>query len=228
MAEVSADRSWLLHFPHSVTCACEFVNKIMKDQIGRSIGFFKATALGGVLFLLPLAVVGGLLGYVYSFVVVIYEPLSEWIPTSDAAGIALLFLAAVSILLLLMFFCGLMAHRAIGRKFSQFIEKYLNTFIPKYAIYKDLLAGNIGGTFNVPSLKPVLVAVTNEKRIAFESDRLASGQVVVYFPGAPDTWIGHVGVVDSDQVETLEVPFNDVVGLLEQLGRGASAHMKAG
>jgi len=199
----------------------------MKDHIGRSIGFFKATAIGGVLFLLPLAVIAGLLGYAWSFAVVIYEPLAEWIPAGDVTGISLLFVGVVAILLLLTFFCGLMAHRAIGRKFSQIIEKYLNTFIPKYAIYKDLLAGNIGGNFNVPSLKPVLVASTGEKRIAFEADRLASGQVVVYFPGAPDTWIGHVGIVDGQQVEPLNVPFNDVVGILEQLGRGAGAQLDA-
>ncbi len=183
----------------------------------------RATALGGLLFLLPLAVVVGLLGYLYSFVVVIYEPLKEWIPVRSAAGIALLFGAAILVLLFGCFAAGLMAHRAIGRRVSQFIEKYLTTFFPKYAIYKDILAGNIGGTWNVPSLKPVKVATRECQRIAFESDRLADGTVVVFFPGAPDPWIGHVGTVEADNVEPFDMPFNDVVGLLEQLGRGASA-----
>jgi uncharacterized membrane protein len=197
----------------------------MKEQIGRSIGFLKATALGGVLFMLPMAVVVGLLGYVYSFVVVLYDPLKEMIPVQSTAGIAVLFVFAVGILLSMCFVAGLLAHRAIGRRFSGFIEKYLNTFFPKYAIYKDLLAGNIGGTFNVPSLKPVLVTTTGVLRVAFESDRLADGSVVIYFPGAPDTWIGHVGIVESNDVAPLNVAFNDVVGLLEQLGRGAAKHI---
>ena len=191
----------------------------MKDQIGRSIGFFKATALGGVLFMLPLAVVTGLLGYVYSSVVVIYEPMEEMIPVETAAGVAVLFAVAVAVLLFACFSAGLMAHRAIGRKFHHLIEKYLTTFFPKYAIYKDLLAGNIGGTRDVPSLKPVLVTTPVCRRIAFESDRLPDDSVVVFFPGAPDTWIGSVGIVASDQIEALDVPFNDVVGILEQLGR---------
>ena len=194
----------------------------MKEHIGRSIGFFKATALGGVLFILPLAVVIGLLGYVYSFVVVLYEPLKDWIPVHTAAGVALLFAVAVAGLLFACFAAGLMAHRAIGRKLSQFVEKYLTTFFPKYAIYKDLLAGNIGGTRNVPSLKPVLVTTPECRRIAFESDRLPDNSAVVFFPGAPDTWIGSVGIVTADQIEPLNVPFNDVVGILEQLGRGSA------
>ncbi|APZ91986.1 DUF502 domain-containing protein [Fuerstiella marisgermanici] len=192
---------------------------MVKKHIERSIGFFRATALGGVLFILPLAVVVGLLGYVYSFVVVLYDPVKEWIPVSTAAGIAGLFAVAVAALLLACFAAGLMAHRAIGRKAAQFVEKYLTTFFPKYAIYKDLLAGNIGGTRDVPSLTPVLVQTPECQRIAFESSRTPDNSVVVFFPGAPDTWIGTVGIVSADKVERLNVPFNDVVGHLEQLGR---------
>ena len=198
----------------------------MKKHIGRSIGFFRATALGGLLFLLPMAVVIGLLGYIYSFAVVIYEPLEKWLPEKTAAGIALLFGAAVLVLLLACFFAGLMAHRAIGRQISGLIEKYLTTFFPKYAIYKDLLAGNIGGTRDVPTLKPIMVVTPESKRIAFESDRLPNNSVVVFFPGAPDTWIGHVGVVPADSVQPLNVPFNDVVGILEQLGRDSGSLLK--
>ncbi|GAB5440503.1 MAG: DUF502 domain-containing protein [Fuerstiella sp.] len=199
----------------------------MKQRIENSIGFFKATALGGVLFLLPLAVVAGLLGYVYSFAVVIYQPLEEHIPVKTGTGIAVLFVAGVALLLLLSFLAGLLASRAIGRRFAGFLEKYLSTLFPKYAIYRDVLAGNIGGTRDVPSLKPVLVETPESQRIAFEADRLNDGQVVVYFPGAPDTWIGHVGLVEQKRVQSLNVPFNDVVGMLEQLGRGSTTHLSA-
>lgn len=191
----------------------------MKQHIGRSIGFVKATAIGGVLFLLPLAAVVGLLGYVYSFVVVIYEPMKERIPVQTAAGIAMLFALAIAVILLACFAAGLVAHRAIGRRGARFIEKYLTTFFPKYVIYKDLLAGNIGGTRDVPTLKPVLVVTAECRRIAFESDRLPDGSVAVFFPGAPDTWIGTVGLVAPENVEPLAIPFNEVVGILEQLGR---------
>ena len=199
----------------------------MREQIGQSIGFFRATALGGLLFLLPIAVIIGILGYVYSFAVALYEPvkghLEDYIPFRDATGIALLFGAGVALLLAVCFTAGLVAHRAIGRRFASLIEKYLTTLFPKYAIYRDLLAGNIGGTQNVPSLKPVTVQMPGCRRIAFESDRLPDGDVMVFFPGAPDPWIGDVGLVSAERVKPLDIPFNDVVGLLEQLGRGATS-----
>lgn len=197
----------------------------MRDHIGRSVGFFRTTAIGGLLFLLPLAVVAGLLGYVYSFAVVTFEPLQEWIPVKTATGITLIFLASLSLLVLACFVAGLMAQRAIGRRASRLIEQYLSTLFPKYAIYKDLLAGNIGGKQHVPTLQPILVNGTDEQRPAFEADRLRDGSVVVYFPGAPDSWIGHVGIVPAERVVPLAMPFNDLVGVLEQLGRGASSRL---
>jgi len=194
----------------------------MRQRIGKSLGFLRTTALGGLFFLLPLAVLGGLLGYVYGVVIVIYEPLKEYIPVSSATGIALLFAASVGILLLLCFVAGIIARRAIGRKFSRTVEKQLLTVFPKYAVYKDLLADNIGGSDNVPSLTPVSVRFAQSYRLAFEADRLPNGLVAVYMPGAPDTWIGHVELVPAERVAPVDVTFSDFLGIFERLGRDSA------
>ena len=193
----------------------------MKDRIGKSFGFFKTTALGGLFFLLPLAVVGAILGYVYSLVIVIYEPLRDNIPVSTPAGVAALFAIAVGILVLLCFISGIIARRAIGRKFSKTVEKQLMTVFPKYAVYKDLLADNIGGPENVPSLTPVCVRFEECHRLAFEADRLTNGMVAVYLPGAPDSWIGSVVLVSADRIEPVDIPFSDFLGIFERLGRNS-------
>ena len=59
----------------------------MKDQLTETYGFLKTTAIGGLIFLLPLAVVGGLLGYVYNVVLVTYPDrqtlgLARWFSSS--------------------------------------------------------------------------------------------------------------------------------------------------
>ncbi len=194
----------------------------MKEKIGKSFGFLKTTALGGLFFLLPLAVIGAILGYVYSMVNVVYEPLKEWIPVSTATGLAVLFAIAVGIILLLCFIAGILGRRAIGRKFSQTIEKQLMLVFPKYAIYKDLLADNIGGAENAPSLDPVCVRFDDSFQLGFEADRLANGLVTVYMPGAPDSWIGHVVLVPEDRVERLDIPFSEFLGIFERLGRDSA------
>ena len=198
----------------------------MKERAKKTLGFLKTTAVGGLVFLLPLAVVGAILGYVYNAVMLIYEPLKAHLPVSSAVGIALLFLIAVGILLVLCFVCGIAAQRAIGRKFSQTIEKQLIAVFPKYAIYKDILAGNVGGSELAPSLIPVTIRLNDAIRIGYEADRTDQGLVVIYLPGSPDPWIGSVALVHADQVERLEVDFGETAAICERLGRRSGDLLK--
>ncbi|MFO0923904.1 MAG: hypothetical protein U0905_15590 [Pirellulales bacterium] len=191
----------------------------MRARIHQSLGFVWTTAMGGVFFLLPLLVIGTFLGRVYSIVEATAKPLHDWIPVNTPVGIAFLFSLAVAILIGLCFLCGVLASQAIGKKFSDSVEKQLMMVFPKYAIYKDLLAGNLRNTPEGPSLKPVLVQVAEGERLAFEADRTEQGRVVIYLPGAPDTWNGSVIFIEASRVHDCSLSFAEAVSLLERLGR---------
>ena len=191
----------------------------MKKQVTKTFGFLKTTAIGGLIFLLPLAVIGGLLGYVFNVVLLIYEPLKEHLPESTATGKAVLFLIAVGILVMLCFLCGIAARRAIARKFSQTIEKHLVMVFPKYAIYKDILAGNIGGDAHAPSLVPVTIQFDDAIRIGYEAGRTERGLVIVYLPGSPDPWMGSVVLVEPGRIQPLDIDFGETSAICERLGR---------
>jgi len=199
----------------------------MQKKLTKTIAFLKTTAIGGLIFLLPLAVIGGLLGYVYNIVVAVYKPLAEHIPVSTAGGVSILFALAICILLAACFFCGLAARRAIGRKFSQTIEKQLVTVFPKYAIYKDILAGNIGGGELAPTLKPIVAHLDDMIRVGFEAGRAEAGLVIVYLPGAPDPWIGSVAMIEPERVEPIDVDFNETAAICERLGRDSDQLLAA-
>ncbi|MDZ4818411.1 MAG: hypothetical protein SGJ20_05500 [Planctomycetota bacterium] len=198
----------------------------MSQVAFRHFGFFKATAVGGLLLLLPLAVVLALLGYVYSAVVLVYEPLKDHLPVKSNFGVGLLFLLAVAILIGLCFVCGLAAQRAIGRQFSEKIEQRIISLFPKYAIYKDILAGTVGGSQLGPTLIPVTIRFDDAIRIGFEADCTEQGLVVVFLPGAPDPWIGSVALVQRDRVERLEIDFNEAAAICERLGRKSSGLLR--
>ncbi len=196
----------------------------MKERVTRTIGFLRTTAIGGLIFLLPLAVIGGLLGYVYNVVLGIYNPMKAYLPVDSATGTAILFLIAVAILVALCFLCGFLAKRAIARKFSELVEKYLVMAFPKYAIYKDILAGNVGGAAAAPSLTPITVRQDDAIRIGYEAGRTEKGLVIVYLPGSPDPWTGWVALVEPDRVRPLDLDFGETSAICERLGRN-SAHL---
>jgi uncharacterized membrane protein len=194
----------------------------MRERISSSVSFLRATALGGVFFLLPFVFVVYLLGQVYSVVSAIAQPLHAWIPVNSPFGIGVLFCIALGVLVFLCFAAGMIASRAIGKKFSSTLEKQLVTVFPKYAIYKDLLAGNLKHGEHGPTLKPILLNTVDGYRLAFEADRLPNDSVVVFLPGAPDTWIGSVVLVPAARVHAIDLPFNEALGIFERLGRDSS------
>jgi uncharacterized membrane protein len=190
-----------------------------------TLKFLKTTAIGGLLFLLPVLVVVGLLGYLYQGIVVVHEHLKHWMPFDSAASVVVLFIVTIAAIVVACFVAGLFAQRAIGVHFSGTIEKRLMKVIPKYGIYKDLLAGTIGGSGNVPTLHPILVRREGVLLLAFQADKLANGMLVVFLPGAPDPWNGSVALVAPEQVQSVQLTFTECVEICEQLGRNASARL---
>ncbi len=189
------------------------------------IRFLRTTAIGGVLFLLPLIVVGALIGQVVPVVLSIAEALGDILPdvVKTAGGISLLVLLAIGVLLMLCFAAGVLARVSLSRSVSDAFEKKLVLLFPRYAILKDQMADSIGGDHARPQMKPVLVHWEGVKRIAFETERSDELKIVtVFLPGSPDPWAGNFAVFDADQVKPLNVEFGKAVAICEQLGRGAA------
>lgn len=188
-------------------------------RFSRTLEFLKTTAIGGILFLMPIAGLFFVLGYLYRVVLVVYKAIESWLPIHSATGFAILFLLSLVIVVLGCFFVGLIASRSIAKQSTLWIESNLLKIFPKYSIYKDILTGTLGGSNALPSLKPVRVEVGGVSRLAFETGRRPDGTVTVYFPGAPDPWVGFLGEVPADRISPEAMPFTEAVGHLEQLGR---------
>ena len=96
-------------------------------QRGSPLRFLRTTAIGGLLFLLPLIVVGALIGQVVPIVLTIAESLGGILPgvVKTPGGISLLILLAIVVLLLLCFGAGILARKSFGRSLSEAFEKKL-------------------------------------------------------------------------------------------------------
>lgn len=189
-------------------------------QPGNVIRFFKTTGIGGIVFLLPLVVIGALLGQAAQIVIMVAGIIGECIPVETPGGIALLLLVAIGILLLLCFGAGLLARRSLGRTIHEQFEKYLLLLFPRYSIFKDQLAGTLGGVDAQSRMSAVLVRLQDIRRVGFLMERTNDQSAIVYLPGAPDPWSGQVICVDEDQLEAMETDFGETVATFERLGRG--------
>src|SRR4029079_4142121 len=82
---------------------------LMVKPVKQSLGFLATTALGGVIFLLPVIVIGALLGKVGQVVLAVATSLNHALPIESARGWSLLVLIAIALVLMACFVAGLVA-----------------------------------------------------------------------------------------------------------------------
>lgn len=196
----------------------------MQRRFHRLFDFLRATLIGGVVFLLPLAAVLWLLAQAGAIVVGVVTAVANnpnitaWIPFHTPGGYALLVALTIAAFVGLCFVCGILAEKSLGQWFHQRAERYLSMLFPRYAVFKDQLTGNLG----TGSLQPVLARVGPWTRIGVEVERDPVVGVTVYLPSSPDPWTGAVAIVPPEDVTPITGDFAEVMATFERLGRGTS------
>lgn len=194
----------------------------MEQHVKRSFHIIRSTLIGGVIFLLPLMVLGFLVGQIAPYAYALFKAESENphfdSPWAYAVAVAITVLG----LLLLCMLAGLAAQVSIGRKLAGKFEKNLTLLFPRYAIFKDQLAGNLGGEYAAERLIPVTIPYLTGQRVGFEIER-DNTRVVVYLPGSPDPWTGEFVLFPPTDVTRFEAPTADLLSCYEKLGRDVLA-----
>jgi uncharacterized membrane protein len=180
----------------------------------------KTTLIGGVIFLVPLAVVAAIAGKVFQVIAKVATLISEVLPFETIAGIAVVNIVALILIIILCFIAGRIARSKIGAKISTSVESKMYALVPRYAFIKSMAATFAGGTEDQRLLKPVWVKFDDYSQIAFEVSRNDKDMVTLYLPGAPDPWSGSIVHVTPERVEVLDAEFSAVIKSLRKVGIG--------
>jgi len=189
--------------------------------------FIKTTAIGGLIFLIPIVVLVMILKKAYGIMMMVAVPLDKLIPIEAVGGVALVNILAVICVFVACFFAGLVAKSKFGKNVFNMIDAKLVLFFPGYSYVKSLTSPLAGETAEGKTLKPVIAKLDDQSQIAFEVERADDGTVVVYVPGAPDSRSGNVVYLPEDRVEPLDITFADVTKAWRQFGRGSAAWCSA-
>ncbi|AXI55263.1 hypothetical protein C1J05_12835 [Sulfitobacter sp. JL08] len=181
----------------------------------------KATILGGVLFLIPLAFIA--IGLTKAFEVCrrIAEPVKNLIPVDRIIGVAVLDILAVCLIILVCYLAGVLAQITMFSKRLHNVDAFLVNVVPGYAVIKSVVGGFVGDRGDEKPLQPVLVTFDDFDQFAFEVERL-DDKVVVFLPSSPSAWSGSTIIVARDRVRTLDLLPHQLVSLLRVMGRGTS------
>lgn len=179
----------------------------------------KNTILGGILFLIPLAVVTIVLGKAYQVGLLVIKPLERILPIDSVGGVALVNILAVLLILALCYLAGLAARRGFLSGRMTRLDDFLVDLLPGYAVAKGMI-GSARQEDDIASLlTPVLVRFDDYDQIAFELERNET-EATVFLPGAPSAWSGSAVVVAVERVRKLDIPTYQAAKLMRKLGRG--------
>ncbi len=188
--------------------------------------FVTTTAMGGVVFLVPVVLLVLVLAKAAGFMMVVAEPMAGWLPIDSIGGVAIANLIALLSVFVVCFLAGLVARHALAGAFVRQLEAKVLVNVPGYAMLKSLFS-----KFDEDSaegLKPVAVRLGQAERIGLEITRMDDGRSVVFLPGTPSAFSGITQVFPSDQVAYLDVPVGKVVEVSENFGHGVSELLASG
>jgi uncharacterized membrane protein len=183
--------------------------------------FVKSTIIGGLVVLLPLAVLAGIIAWAADMTIRAFKPLWEWLPDQSVGGVSLTLLAAIGGLVALSFLAGLVAETALVKRFGGVTER-LALSVPGYALMKNVGA-NFVGIEGKNAVKTVLVRFESSWQLGFLMDTLADGRCVVFIPGVPRALVGTLHIVARDRMEVVPMSVSAALDALGRLGVGLSS-----
>ena len=188
----------------------------MKDN--PAVKFVMTTIIGGLVFLVPLMFLIFMIGKAIGFMMIIAEPLADWLPVDTVGGVALANLIAILAVIIVSFIAGMAARHTMAGGLVKTLENRVLTKIPGYAMIKGIKSGFDAS--ETEKMKPVALQLGSAERVALEIEKLPDGRSMIYIPSAPSPWSGVTQILPADQITYLDVPVTKVLELTEKYGHG--------
>ena len=190
--------------------------------------FFKTTILGGILFLLPLAIVLMILGYLLKLAATVAKPIADRLEGQgwgDVAGVGLVSVLAALVLVLVSFGAGMVARTYFGARMTRWFENSLLGRLPQYQVLKSMAEGLVQ-LEAASGIKPALINIEDAWQMGYLLEPLENGWSSVFLPQAPTPMSGNVMYLPADRVRPLDITMVDAMAIIKRIGVGSGAALK--
>ncbi len=183
------------------------------------LSFLRTTIIGGLVFLLPLVLVGWLLGKAFGIARKLTAGIDRLVP-ADFAGREIIAIAvAILAMLLVAFLAGLAARTRWGQAVVGWFENSLVGSLPQFSVARGLI-GSIEAD-SAHQVGVVLVPTDAGWQLAFEFEKASGDWLTLFIPGAPEWRSGTVVFAERRNVRPLAISFTQAIALMRKLGAGS-------
>lgn len=188
------------------------------------VTFIKVTIAGGIVLLVPIAVLIIILSKLLNFLHPLSNALIAKLPITKIAGVGIATLTSVILLLLLSFFAGLFIKTRFAKKIIRGLEEHVLIYIPGYSALQAL-STNVITQEGTNKWKPATVFIDDNELICFVIDE-SENYCTVFMPSAPSPSSGTVGAREKSKVTYLPLTMNEAFLLIRHFGKGAAKEIE--
>ena len=185
----------------------------------------KTTITGGVLFLLPLALLLIVLGHAMRVAAKVAVPISKNLHLDNLGniiGASAATVIAILVLVIVSFVAGLVARTDLGTRTSRWFENSVLGGLPQYQMVKSMAEG-LAHVENAEGVKPVLVSSDDGWQIGYLVEVLSDDWVAVFLPQSPTPMSGNLMYVPVGRVKPLDKSMIEIMSLVKRAGVGSAA-----
>jgi uncharacterized membrane protein len=189
------------------------------------LNIIKATIVGGILFLVPIALLVIILGKVVTALQKILSPILKSFPDIVVAGFPVLHrLAALLILMLICFVAGLLARTQAAHRSINWLEHSILGYVPGYKFINTMVKNMTG--LEEKEMDIVLARVDDGWQLSFLIEQINNDMYTVFVPDVPNPWSGSVYHLEKDKIIWTNITKKQALGCLRQLGFGSAEILK--
>jgi uncharacterized membrane protein len=195
--------------------------------LDRFHSFVKTTILGGLVVLLPVAILIIVFQWVYGLIRGAIRPLTDLVLERREMQEFAAVLIVLGIIVLACFIIGLVIRTQIGRFMHEQLEMHILRIAPGYSLIKETvrhLLGRAESPFS--SVAFVQLFDSDTMCLGFVTERHENGWFAIFVPTAPNPTSGLIYHVKPEHVHIVKHPVEDVMRSIISCGAGSADLMR--
>lgn len=193
--------------------------------------FFKTSLLGGMVVILPVAILGFVFKWIFNLVTDIVQPLTNLVMARSQIQEILAVVLVIAVILAVCFLVGVFVRTRLGAIIYKTLENRILKIAPGYSLIKETVMQFLGNKKS-PFSSVALVQMFGSETLmsAFVTDTHADGSYTVFVPTGPNPTSGSIYHLKGKYVHRIDVPIEDAMRSIIGCGAGSNklinAHME--
>jgi uncharacterized membrane protein len=191
-------------------------------------GFLRTSLLGGVVVILPVAILASVSVWIFNLVTGLIEPLTRLLIKDSQLNEYVAEVIVIILILVSCFFVGVLVRTRLGAFLYRVIETRILKLAPGYSMIKETVLQIFGSRKDSPFSSVAIAQIFGNDTLvtAFITDRHPDGSYTLFVPTGPNPTSGLIYHLDEKFVHPVNIPVQDAMRSIISCGAGSAKLMQ--